>query len=159
MDRDGAQQPRHHIGFADDVLEGVALLERSLELNDLLLRTLFRDRRAYVRQQLLVIPRFLDEVFRTCLQSVHHIAHGAIGGDHDHGNRGLQALDPRQQLDTALARQRQIQQDQVILSAGQQVQAGIAILRQVDRKAFEVKQSLKRVPYASLVVDNEQMSL
>ena len=121
--RHQVEQAQHGLALAHDVLEVVALLQRALQLNQFFFRAMPADRRANVGQQLLVVPRLLNEVLRARANRVHHVRHRAVRRNHDHRQVRLHLQNPRQQIDAALARQRQIEQKQVELVACQLLQA------------------------------------
>ena len=98
---------------------------------------------ANVGEQLLVVPRLLDEVLRTGTNRIHNVADCAVRRNHDDGKVGLHLDDARQQIDTALAGKSQVQQQQIILIARQQLHARRAIDRGVDRKALERQQRIE----------------
>ena len=60
--RDEVEDRQHGLALADDVFEVVALLESALELEVLFFGAVARDGGANVGEQLLVVPRLLDEV-------------------------------------------------------------------------------------------------
>ena len=149
------EEAQHGVALADDVLEVVALLERALELDDLFFGAVAGDGGADVGEQLLVVPGLLDEVLGAGADGVHHVADRAVGGDHDDGKLGLQLLDARQQVDAALAGQREVEQQQVVLVAGELFEAGAAVGGEVDGEAFQGEQRLERFADGGLVVDDE----
>ena len=114
---DEVEEAQHRLALADDVFEVVALLEGALELNDLFFGAVAGDGGADVGEQLLVVPGLLDEVFGAGADGVDDVADGAVGGDHDDGQVGLQLEDARQQIDAAFAGQREVEQQQVVVVA------------------------------------------
>ena len=138
--RNGVEQAGHYIGFSDDVVEGVALLQGFFKLHHLLLRTLLGDGGTDVREEFFVIPRLLDEVVSTGVQRVDDVADGAVSGDHDDWQFGPQALDAGQQVDAALAGKREVEQEQVVLAGAKQVKPGVALRCHFDGKAFQRQQ-------------------
>ncbi len=149
--RDEVEEPEHGFAFADDVLEGVALLEGALELDDLLLGLVVADGGADVGEQLFVVPGLLDEVCGAGADGVDHVADRAVGGDHDDRQIGDEALDARQEVDAAFAGQGEIEQQQVVGVAREQIEAGAAVGGHLDVEAFEVSRvsSESRMPASS----------
>ena len=80
---DQIENLQHGLALAHDVLKVVALLEGALQLNVFFFRLLAGDGGAHVGQQLLVVPRFLDEVGGAGLHGADRVLHRSIGGDHD----------------------------------------------------------------------------
>ena len=76
---------QHGLALAHDVFKVVTLLQSALELNVFCFSLVAAYCDANVRQQLFVVPWFLDEVGGAGLHRLHRIFHRAIGGDHDHG--------------------------------------------------------------------------
>ena len=153
--RDEVEQLEHDVALADDVLERVALLEGALELHDLGLGLLLADRGADVGEQLLVVPGLLDEVRGAGADGIHDIADSSVGRDHDDRQLGCEALDARQKVETALAGKREVEQQEIVAVARQQIHAGGAVSGEIDREALEREQRLERVADAGLVVDDE----
>src|ERR1700761_4632560 len=108
--RDQVEQLEHDVALADDVLEGVALLEGALELHDLALSLLLADGQADVGEQLLVVPGLLDEVRGAGADCIHDVAHSSVSRDHDDRQFGSEALDTRQKVEAALAGKSEIEQ-------------------------------------------------
>ncbi len=104
---------QHDFALAHDVGEVVALLEGALELQVLFFGLAAGDGGADVGQQLFVVPRLLNKVFRAGADGFDDVVHGAVGGDHDDRQLGLALLDLGQQLKSALAGQGQVEQHQV----------------------------------------------
>ncbi len=115
--RDEVEEAQHRLALADDVLEVVALLEGALELDDLFFGAMAGDGGADVGEQLLVVPRLLDEVLGAGANGIDDVADGAVGGDHDDRQVRLQLDDARQQIEAALAGQREIEQQKIELVA------------------------------------------
>ena len=124
---DEVEEAQHRLALPNDVFKVVALLEGALELHDLFFGAAARDRGADVGEQLLVVPGLLDEVLRACPDRVHNIAYRPEGGDHDDRQIGLQLDDAGQQLDAALSRQSQVEQQKIVLVAREQLHAGGAV--------------------------------
>src|ERR1700761_1129121 len=108
--RDQVEKLEHDVALADDVLEGVALLEGAFELHDLALILLLADGQADVGEQLLVVPGLLDEVGRARADRIHNVAYSSVGRDHDVWQFGSEALDTRQKVEAALAGKSEIEQ-------------------------------------------------
>ena len=115
--RDEVEEAQHRLALADDVFEVVALLQGALELDDLFFGAVAGDGGANVGEQLLVVPRLLDEVFRAGADGVDYVADRAEGGDHDDRKVGLHLDDAGQQVDAALAGKREVEQQQIVLVA------------------------------------------
>ena len=81
--RHQVEDAQHDFALAHDVGEVVALLEGALELQVLFFGVVACNGRANVGQQLLVVPRLLNEVFRAGADRLHDVLDGAVGGDHD----------------------------------------------------------------------------
>ncbi len=142
---DEVEEPEHRLALADDVFEVVALLQGALELDDLFFGAMPRNGGANVGEQLLVVPGLLDEVLGAGADGVDDVAHGAVGGDHDDGKVGLHLDDARQQIDAALAGKSEIEQQQIVLVARQQLHAGGTVDGHADGEAFEREQGFERL--------------
>ncbi len=153
--RDHIKQPQHHLALAHDVLKRVPLFQRALELYHFLLGAVASNGRANIRQQFFVVPRLLYKVRRTRANCVDDIADGSVRGNHDDRQFRHQRLDAWQQVDPALTRQRQVQQQQIIRMSRQQIETRLTIRRHLDRESFQHQQCFERVPNAGLVVDNQ----
>ena len=121
--RDEVEEAKHGLALADDIFEVVALLQRALELNDLFFSAMPGNRGTNVGEQLLVVPRLLNEVLRAGANGIHHVAHRTVGRDHDDRKIRLHLDDARQKVDAALSRQRQVEQQKIVLVARQQVES------------------------------------
>ena len=143
------------LALAHDVGEVVALLEGALELQVLFFGAVARNGGADVGQQLFVVPRLLDEVFRAGADGLDHVVDGAVGGDHDDRRLRLALVDLRQQLKAALAGQRKIEQHQVEVLQFQNAQPLLAVGGHLYRVALEREQHLERLADARFVVDDQ----
>jgi hypothetical protein len=101
--RHEVENPQHDVAFAHDVGKVVALLEGALQLKVFFLGAMAGDGGADVRQQLFVVPGFLNKVFRAGPDGFHNVVHRAVGGEHDDWQLGLALLDLGQKFETALA--------------------------------------------------------
>ncbi len=153
---DGVEEAQHGLGFADDVFEVVALLEDALELDDFGLSPVAGDGGADVGEKLLVVPGFLDEVFGAGSDRVDDVADGAEGGDHDDGQVGVHADDAGQKVDAAFPREGEVEQEQVEIRVGEDVEAAGAVGRKGDIEAFEGEESFEGLTDGGLVVDDEE---
>ena len=153
---DDIEEPEHGLGFADDVLEVIALLEGALELDDLGLGLVAGDGGADIGEQLLVVPGLLDEVFSAGADRVHHVAYCPEGGDHDDRQVGMETGDAGKQVDAGLAGEGEVEQKEVELVAGEQVEAFGSVGGEGDVEAFEGEQGVERLADGGLVVDDEQ---
>ena len=79
------------------------------------------DGGANVGEELLVVPGLLDEVVRSGANRVDDVADGPEGGDHDDRQLRLELLDAREEIDAAFAGQGEIEQEQVVLVAREEV--------------------------------------
>ena len=153
--RDEVEEAQHVVAFADDVVEGVALLEGALEVDDLLFGGGAADGGADVGEQLLVVPGLLDEVGGARADGVDHIPYSPVGGDHDDRQLRRDALDAGQKVDAAFAGQSEIEQQKVVGAAGEHVEAAAAFGGQLDAEALEREKGFERVADAGFVVDDE----
>ncbi len=71
------------------------------------------------------------------------------------GRARLHLDDSRQQIDAALTRQCEIEQQQIVLVARQQIETGVAVGCHHDAEAFKRQQRLERLSDSSLVVDDQ----
>ena len=153
--RHEVEDAQHALALAHDVREVVALLEGALELKVFFLGAVAGDGRANVGKQFLVVPGLLDEVFRAGADGLDHVVHGAVGRDHDDGQIGLALLELRQQLDAALAGQRQIEEHEIEALAIEELQSLLAVAGSFDDIVFKTEQHLQRLANAGLVVDHQ----
>src|SRR6185437_1382852 len=153
--RDGVEEAKHRLAFADDVLKVVALLERALELDDFFFGAAPGDGGANVRQQLLVVPRLLNEVLRAGADGIDYVGYRAEGRDHDDGQRRLHLQDLRQQFQAALAGEGEIEEQQIEFAVGQLIDARGAVHSGGHLEAFEGEQFLQRFANGRLVVDDQ----
>ena len=156
--RHQVEHAQHRVALAHDVREVVALLERALELQVFFLNAMPRHRGTNVGQQLLVVPRLLNEVLRARADRLHHVLHRAVGRDHDDGQLRQPLLNLRQQLQSALAGHGQIQQHQVVGFRIQHAQALFALRRQTHRVPLQREQHFQRFADPGLIVDNKNGS-
>ena len=141
--RDQVEDAQHDFAFAHDVGEVVALLEGALELQVFFFGFVARNCGANVGEQLLVVPRLLNEVFSAGTDGFYDILDGAVSGDHDDRRFGLALLDLGKEIEAALAGQREIEQDEVEALHFEHAQALLAVGGGFDRIAFERKQTLR----------------
>ncbi len=153
--RHQVEDAQHRLAFADDIFKVVALLQRAFELNILFFRAVPRDRGADIGQKLFIVPGLLDEVLRPAIHGVDHVADRSIGGDHDDRQVGLALPDAGQDLQAVLARQSQIQQDQVVGSGIDASEPGLTLRGRVHHIAFEQEQRLQRFANRRFVVDDQ----
>ena len=146
---------QHDLALAHDVGEVVALLEGALELEVLFFGLVAGDGGADVGEQLFVVPGLLNKVLRAGADGFDDIVHGAVGGDHDDRQFGLALLDLRQQLEAALAGQRQVEQHQIEVFLLEHAQSLFAVDGHADRVALEREQHFERLADAGLVVDDQ----
>src|SRR6202046_3336954 len=111
--RNQVENTQHRFALAHDVRETVALFERALQLQVLFLGAMAGNSRTNVGHQLFVVPWLLDKVLRACAYGFDDIVPGSVGRDHDDRRFRLAFLDLRKQFQPALARQRQVEQDEI----------------------------------------------
>ena len=153
--RHQVEDAQHDLALAHDVGEVVALLERALELQILFFGAVAGDGRANVGQQLFVVPRLLNKVFRAGADGLDHVVHRAVGGDHDDRQFGLALFDLRQQFQAALAGQGKVEKHQVKVLQFQNAQALFALVGHSYRISLEREQHFKRLADAGLVVNDK----
>src|SRR5206468_12873439 len=112
--RDQIKNLQHGLAFAHDILEVVPLLERALKLDVLFFGTAPSHRGPYVGEKLLVVPRFLYEVRGSRLHGSHRVFYGAVSCNHDYGQARVVRANLRENLHAVAARQRQIEQDEIV---------------------------------------------
>jgi hypothetical protein len=117
-----------------------------------------RDGCPNVGQQLLVIPWLLDEVLGARADRIDDVAHGAEGSDHDDGKLRVLRRYPRQQIDAAFTRQRQVEQEQVEVRARKRIETAWTIDGKRDIETFKRQQDFQRLANAGFVIDDEQAS-
>ena len=137
------------------MLEVVALLERALELDDLFFGAAAANRGAHVGQQLLVVPRLLNEVGRAGLHRIHRILHRAVGGDHDDRQLRVALANLAQNFDAIALGQGKIQQHQIEGTLGNARQSFFAVVGNFYRVAFKLQQRLQRLADGGFVVDDQ----
>ena len=152
---DEVEEAEHGFGFADDVLEVVALLEGSLEVDDLLFGLVAGDGGADVGEEFLVVPGLLDEVFGTGADGVDDVAYGAVGRDHDDGELRVHLDDAGEEVDAGLAGEGEVEEEEVVLIAGEGFEAGGAVDREGDGEAFEGEKGVEGLADGGFVVDDE----
>src|SRR5437899_12386252 len=76
---------QHGLALAHNIFEVVTLLQCSLELDIFFFGSMPGDCGSHVGEQLLVIPRFLDEVAGAGLHRPHCVLNRAVSRDHNHG--------------------------------------------------------------------------
>ncbi len=126
------------------MLKVVALLQSALELDDFLLGPALPHCATDVGQQLLVVPRLLDEVGRARLHSIDSVFDRAVSGDHDDSQFGIALADIAQYVDAVAVRHCKVEQDEVIRTIGQPRQPFFAVAGDVDLVAFQFQQCLQR---------------
>ena len=146
---------QHGLALAHDVFKVVTLLQSALELNVFCFSLVAAYCDAHIRQQLFIVPRFLDEVGGAGLHRLHRIFHRAIGGDHDHGKLWIMSVKLYEQVQTVAIRQCQVKQHQVKRMFPNPRQTLISGCRRFNRIAFQLQQSLKRLADRSFVVDDQ----
>src|SRR6185437_6744781 len=119
---DKVEEAKHGFAFADNIFEVVALFESSLKLYNLFLGPVSGDSCANVSKQLFVVPGFLDEVLRTRANGINHIADGSVGCDHNDRQVGVHLDDSGQKVNAALSRQREVEQEQIVVVACEQIE-------------------------------------
>ena len=158
--RDEVEEPQHGSLLPTMFSKLVALLQGALELHDLFFGALPADRGADVGEQLLVVPRLLDEVLRARADGVDDVAYRPVRGDHDDRQIRAARPDARQQVDAALARKREVEQQQIVVVArvSRSMPAAPSPARSTEKPS-----SVSRVSSDSrmrgLVVDDEDASV
>ena len=153
--RDQVEQTQHRLALAHDVLEVVPLLQRAFELYQLFFSAMPPDGGANIGQQLLVVPRLLNEVLRPRVDRIDHVRDLAKRRNHNDRQRRMHLQNPRQQVDSALSRQREVEQQQVELAALQLFQAVRPVYSQRDLESLQRQQRLQRLADRRLVVDDQ----
>ena len=137
------------------MLKAIALLERALELLVFFFHAAAHYSGAHIGQQLLVVPRLLDEVGGAFLHGADGIVERAVGGDHNDGKLGITRAYVTQDFQAIAVRQSEVEQYQVkgpLTQAGQAVFTGFCRFHTV---AFEFEQGLQRLADASFIVNNQ----
>ncbi len=153
------EETKHRLALADDIFKVVALLQRPLKLNDLFFGAVAPHRGTNIGEQLFVIPRLLNEILRACTDRVDNVADRPERGDHNHGKAGLHLQNSRQKLDSGLSRQSEIEQQQIVFIACEQIQPRGAVVRRIDRESFQRQQSFQRLANRVLIIDDENSRL
>jgi hypothetical protein len=141
--------------LADDVLEVVALLEGALELDVLFFGAGAGDGGAHVGEQLLVVPRLLDEVGGAGLDGLHGVLHRAVGGDHDDGELLVAVANLGEDLEPVHVGQGEVEQNEVEGLRGEGGESVGAALGAGDGVALELEQRLQRFADRGFVVDDQ----
>ena len=128
------------------------------KLNDLFFGLMAGDGGADVGEELLVVPRLLDEVFGPCADGVDDVANGAVGGDHDDRKLRVHLGDAGEEVDAGFAGERQVEEEKVVLVASEGIEAGGSVDGHRDVKAFEGEESIERLADGGFVVDDEDSS-
>ena len=113
------------------------------------------DGGADVGEEFLVIPGLLDEVFGSGADGVDDVVDGAEGGDHDDRELRVHLGDAGEEIDAGLAGEGEVEQEEVEVMAGEDVEALCAVGGECDVEAFEHEEGLEGVADAGLVVDDE----
>ncbi len=117
------------------------------------------DRRADIGQQLLVVPRLLNEVLRARAHRFDDVFDRTVGGDHHHWQFGVALVDLRQQFKAALAGQREIEQHQVIAALLQQREPLLAIDGHFHVIALKRQQDLERLANPCFIIDYQDLGV
>ena len=99
------------------------------------------------------------EVLRARADRVDYVIHRAVRSDHDDRQLRLAIANVRQDLDSILARQRQIQQNQVEGLLINFYQSRFAIDRRFDGVTFQRKQCLQRFADTRFVINDQDAVL
>jgi len=148
---------QHNLALAHYVAEVVALLEGALELQVFFFGFVAGNGGAYIGQQFFVVPGLLDKVFRAGANGLDDVVHCAVGGDHDNRQLGMALLDLRQQLEAALAGQRQVQQHQVEAVLIENPQPLNAVAGHFCCVPFKLEQHIERLTDGNLIVNDQNM--
>ena len=100
---DQVKNLQHGLALAHDVFEVVALLKGALQLYVFLCGTTPSHGSAYIGEEFLVVPRFLNEVCGPGLHGAHRIFDGAVCGDHDDGEMRIVRADIGENFHSAAA--------------------------------------------------------
>ena len=146
---------QHGLALAHNIFEVIALLEGALELNVLFFRFAPRHCGPYVRQQLFVVPRLLDEIGRARLHRAHRIFHGAVRGNHDYRQPDIVCMNLRQNFHAVAPRQGQIEQHQIERTLGYLRQPILTGLRRLHFESFQFEQGLKGFANLGFIIDDE----
>ncbi len=151
----GVEEAEHGLGLADDVFKVVALLEDALELDDLGFRLVAGDGGADIGEEFFVVPGLLDEVFGAGADGVDDVVDGAEGGDHDDRQLGVHGGDAGEEIDAGLAGEGEVEEEEIEVVAGEDVEALGAVGGHGDVEAFEDEEGFEGLADAGLIVNDE----
>src|SRR5436189_4599393 len=104
---------QHGLALADNIFEVVTLLQCSLELDIFFFGSMPGDCGSNVGQQLLVIPRLLDEVAGAGLHRPHCVLNRAVSRDHNHGEMRIVSMNLGEKVNAIAVRQREVEQNKI----------------------------------------------
>src|SRR5438552_12933573 len=104
---------QHGLALADNIFEVVTLLQCSLELDIFFFGSMPGDCGSNVGQQLLVIPRLLDEVAGAGLHRPHRVLNCAVSRDHNHGKMRIVCMNLGKKINAIEIGQRKVEQNEI----------------------------------------------
>ena len=131
---------QHGLALAHNVFEVVALLQRPLELDVFLFGAVPSHRRPHVGQQFFVIPGLLDKVGRARLHRTNRVFHGAVSGNHDHGDHPINRPEVHQDVQPIAVRQGDVEQHEIECALADAAQSFLARRSGFHFIAFQFEQ-------------------
>ena len=110
---DQVKNLEHGIRFADDMLKVIALFQRALELLVFFFHPAAGHGRAYVGQQLFIVPWLLDKIGGALLHGAYGVIQCAVGGNHNHGKLGIARANVSQDFQPVAVRQGKVEQNKI----------------------------------------------
>ena len=146
---------QHGLALAHNIFEVVTLLQRSLELDIFFFRSMPGDCGSHVGEQLLVIPRFLDEVAGAGLHRPHCVLNRAVSRDHNHGEMRIVSMNLGEKVNAIAVGQRQVEQNKIEAPITKASKALFTAAGGFHCVALKLQQSFQRFADGSFVVDDQ----
>ena len=119
-----------------------------------------RDLRPEHREQALVVPRLLDEVLRAAAHRLDRDADRAPGRHHDDRRVRVERADPRDRIETLVARRRvarvvQVHQHRIRRTRAQRADERLGVIERFGRVALAFQQQAERFGDVALIVSDK----
>ena len=150
-----AQTDRKGAADADDVVEGVALVQLLAQGGDLAPQPATLQGPAHEGEQLVVVERFLQVVEGPLLDGAYRRGHVAVGGHHHHLAVPSPGAQTGHRLEAVPPGQGEVHQHEVRRILGGGAQTGLAGLHRRRVEPLFPQQEGHDLPDAGLVVDDE----
>ncbi len=142
--------------LADDVLEGVAVLELLAQVNDLVEQLPLAQGPLYDQAQMLEVDRLGDEVVGAQAHGLDRAVDAAVGGHEDDGDGDAFLLHGLHELEAVQARHAQVADDDAVVVLAEGLEGLAAVTGGVDRDLEVVFQELLEGVSLLLVIVDDQ---